>query len=39
MTGRNALPRICIALGFSDVKELLAHAAQATREDVRRTLG
>lgn len=28
MTGRNALPRICIALGFSEVKELLAHAAQ-----------
>ncbi|MCC6588006.1 MAG: shikimate dehydrogenase [Bryobacterales bacterium] len=28
MTGRNALPRICIALGFSDVDELLAHAGQ-----------
>jgi 3-dehydroquinate dehydratase/shikimate dehydrogenase len=28
MTGRNALPRICIALGFSDVKELLTHATQ-----------
>jgi 3-dehydroquinate dehydratase/shikimate dehydrogenase len=26
MIGRNALPRICIALGFSNVDELLAHA-------------